>query len=960
MEPIDTKEENKIGIKPVLIEDELKESFLDYAMSVVVSRAIPDVRDGLKPVHRRILYTMHQLGFFHNRPFHKSVRVVGDVLGKFHPHGDQAVYQAMVGLVQEFSKRYPLLNGQGNWGSVDGDNAAAMRYTEVRMQKIAQELLADLDKETVAFVPNFDESTVEPTVLPSKLPNLLINGTTGIAVGMATSIPPHNLSEVVDGCLALLDDPNISEEALFEIIPAPDFPTGGIICGRAGAVRAYKTGRGNVILRGVVDIEEGKKSTKLIIKELPYQVNKAELAIKIADLVKNKVIDGISNIKDETDRRSMRLVIELKRGEIPQVILNQLYKHTPLQTSISFLMLALLDNRPIIFTLRHMLQEFIYHRKQVVYRRSAYDLKKAKARKHILDGFIIALENIDQAIVIIKASKAADEAIERLNKTFGLSAAQCKAILEMRLQRLTGMEQQKIRDEMGEIKNLIAYLSSIIQDETILITEITNELQEIKRQYGDERRSRIEGAIDILTEADLIPDEEVVVTLTIKGYMKRVLLSTYGVQHRGGKGKMGMVSLESSDDVMQDMFVTKNHDTLLFFTNLGRIYSLQVFEIPEASRMARGRAVINLLPLQEGEKVVKLLCARALEGKFLVMLTKHGIIKRTKASDFAKIRSTGIRCSTLRDGDELVFCSLSSGGDTIVIATANGQGIRFKEEEVRSMGRQAAGVIGIRLRKEDYVVGMEVICCDSGDIIFATEKGYGKKVRVEDFRVAHRGGVGIRTIPTDKRNGKVIGLATVYPNSNLLLIDQAGKIIRLPVSEVRTMGRQAKGVRLVRLDKGQTLSSLFAFREEDETARSEGSQGGCNVQAAMKADGVDSSLDSGLSVLPATKVEVSSTEVSSTEGASTKTSSDVQQEDTTLEQPNTHETVKVDEPSATMQPTEEQSSEKTPVIEAVKEEVAKEIDSPVKTEEKKEPSQPHQIDFINEELPKDNDPFEGF
>lgn len=820
MEPVTTNEEIKLGIKPVLIEDELKESFLDYAMSVVVSRAIPDVRDGLKPVHRRILYTMHQLGFFHNRPYHKSVRVVGDVLGKFHPHGDQAVYQSMVGLVQDFSKRYPLLDGQGNWGSVDGDNAAAMRYTEVRMQKLAAELLADLDKETVVFVPNFDESTVEPTVLPSRLPNLLVNGTSGIAVGMATSVPPHNLGEVIDGCLAVLHNPNISDEQLFDLIPAPDFPTGGIICGRAGIVQAYKTGRGNAILRGVVNIEETKKGTSLVITELPYQVNKAELTVKIADLVKNKIIDGISNIKDETDKRGgMRLVIEIKRGETPSVVLNQLYKHTSLQTSVSILMLALLDNRPMIFTLRQMLSEFVYHRKQVVYRRSVYDLKNARAREHVLAGFIIALDNIDEAVALIKQSKSAEEAMGVLGKRFGLTPEQSKAILEMRLQRLTGMEQDKIRAEMEEIKKTIAYLLSVIENEPVLVQEVIKELQEIKQNYADERRSRIEGAIDILTEADLIPDEEVVVTLTMKGYIKRVPLTTYDVQHRGGKGKMGMATLEGSEDVMQDLFVTRNHDTLLFFTNLGRIYSMNVFEIPEASRIARGRAVINLLPLQEGEKVVKLLCTRDLDGKYMVMLTKQGIIKRTEANDFAKIRSTGIRCVTLREGDELVFCSLSSGNGTIIIATAHGQGIRFKEDEVRSMGRQASGVIGIRIRRDDYVVGMEVIDdSNTGDILFATEHGYGKKVAIQDFRVAHRSGLGVRTIPTDRRNGAVIGLAIVHPDSNLMLIDQAGKIIRLPASEVRTMGRQAKGVRLVRLDEGQRLASMVGFRESNDDA----------------------------------------------------------------------------------------------------------------------------------------------
>jgi DNA gyrase subunit A len=839
MEPVGI-DEKKLGVKPVLIEDELKTSFLDYAMSVVVSRAIPDVRDGLKPVHRRILYTMHQLGFFYNRPYHKSVRVVGEVLGKFHPHGDQALYQAMVGLVQDFSKRYPLLDGQGNWGSVDGDNAAAMRYTEVRMKKIAQELLADLDKETVPFVPNFDESTEEPVVLPSKLPNLLVNGTSGIAVGMATSIPPHNLNEVIDACLAILKNPHTSEEQLFELIPAPDFPTGGVICGRAGVVKAYKTGRGNVIVRGVVEtIEEGKKGATLIIKELPYQVNKAELAIKIADLVKNKIIDGISNIKDESDKRGMRLVIELKKGEIPQVTLNQLYKHTPLQTSISILMLSLLDNRPVVFTLKQMLQEFVYHRKQMVYRRSVYELKKAKAREHLLAGFIIALDNIDEAVRLIKESRATQEAIDKLYEKFGLSAEQGRAILEMKLQRLTGMEQQKIRDEMQEIKNYIIHLDSIIQNEQILIDEVTKELHEIKSQYGDERRSKIEGAIDILTEADLIPDEDVVITLTTKGYIKRVPLETYGVQHRGGKGKMGMSTLEGKDDVVQDLFVTKNHDTLLFFTNLGRIYSLQVFELPEASRIAKGRAVINLLPLQDGERIVKLLCARELEGKHLVMLTKKGIIKRTPAESFTKIRATGIRCASLREDDELVFCALSTGEDTIIIATAHGQGIRFKEGEVRSMGRQAAGVIGIRLKGDDFVVGMEVISSDAGDILFATQNGYGKKVSVQDFRVAHRGGVGVRTIPTTGRNGDVIGLTIVYPDSNILLIDQAGKIIRLPAKEVRTMGRQAKGVRLVRLDKSQLLASISAFRDaSDDESGDEPKHGGGIIAAVRDDNGV--------------------------------------------------------------------------------------------------------------------------
>jgi DNA gyrase subunit A len=815
-------------VRPILIEKELKDSFLDYAMSVVVSRALPDIRDGLKPVHRRILYTMHQLGFFYNKPYHKSVRVVGDVLGKFHPHGDQAVYQSMVGLIQDFSKRYPLLDGQGNWGSVDGDNAAAMRYTEVRMARIAQEILADIEKETVGFVPNFDESTVEPVVLPSKLPNLLINGVAGIAVGMATSIPPHNLGEVVNALLAMIKNDFITEEELFAYIPGPDFPTGGVICGRAGIVKAYKTGRGNLILRGVTEFEEKQgKGASIIITELPYQVNKADLTIKIADLVKNKIIDGISNIKDESDKKGMRLVIDLKRGEIPSVVLNQLYKHTNLQTSVSILMLGLLDNQPLIFTLRQLLDEFLYHRKQIIYRRTQYDLSRAQEREHILAGFIIALTSIDEVIALIKKSPSANEAITELNKRFLLTEKQGKAILEMRLQRLTGLEQEKIYAEMADIKTKIAQLRSIIENETVLKEEIIKELEDIKANYNDPRCTKIEGAIDILTEADLIPDEEAVVTLTMKGYVKRVPIEAYGVQRRGGKGKMGLTALEG--DIVQDVFVAKAHDMLLFFTNLGRVYSLNTFEVPEASRVARGRAIINLLPLQEGEYVVKLLPSRVMEGKFMVMVTREGIIKRTDASDFAKIRATGIRAITLREGDELVFCSLSNGDNTIVLATSKGQGIRFKETEVRSMGRQASGVMGIRVKKGDRVIGMEIIA-DHGEILFATENGYGKKVRIEDFRVAHRGGMGVRTIPTDKRNGPVIGLTIVHEDSHILLIDQAGKIICLSAKDIRAMGRQAKGVRLIRLDDDQKLHNVVAFEGGDDAAEGPDDETGAVIE----------------------------------------------------------------------------------------------------------------------------------
>jgi len=832
-------------IVPLSIEKELKTSFLDYAMSVIVSRALPDVRDGLKPVHRRILYAMHTLGYYHEKRHRKSATVVGDVMGHYHPHGDQAIYQSIVGLVQDFSKRYPLLDGQGNWGSIDGDNAASMRYTEVRMAKIAREVLADIEKETVPFVPNFDESCLEPALLPSKLPNLLVNGATGIAVGMATSIPPHNLGEVIDACVALLQTPELSEEQLFSIIPAPDFPTGGIICGRARIVEAYRTGHGRVMMRGVVDIEENKKHTALIVTEIPYQVNKADLITKIADLVKNKVIDGISNLRDESDRRGLRIVIELKRGESPQVTLNQLYKHTNLQTSLPIFLLGLYQNRPMIFTLREMLEHFLVHRKEIITNRSKYELKKYQARAHILEGLIIALDHIDAVVALIKKSADAKEALAGLQKSYKLSVEQGKAILEMRLHRLTGLERTKIENEIKDLEKRIFDLKLILSDAEVLKGEVLKELEHIKNSYADKRRSRIEHAVDILSEADLIPDEEVVVTLTRKGYIKRVGLDTYAVQHRGGKGKKGTADLDESDDCMQDIFVAKNHDELLFFTSLGRVYSINVFQVPEAGRTAKGRAVVNLLPLVEGERVVKLLCTRELKDRFLVMVTKRGTIKKTKVEAFAKIRSTGIRAVNLVDNDELSFCAVSTGEDFIVIATKFGQGIRFKESEVRAMGRQAAGVRGIRLRKDDEVVGLEVVCEDGKDLLFATARGYGKRVRVADFRVAHRGGLGVRTIPTDKRNGLVIGLVSVTSDSHILLIDDNGKIIRLSPKEVRTMGRQAKGVRLIRLDKKQTLSGIAAFEEtkEEELTLEGGDSSDTNGSLGDKSSDDTLSLD---------------------------------------------------------------------------------------------------------------------
>jgi len=809
-------------IIPLSIEKELKSSFLDYAMSVIVSRALPDIRDGLKPVHRRILFAMHKLGYYHDRSYRKSATVVGDVIGHYHPHGDQSIYQAMVVLAQDFSKRYPILDGQGNWGSIDGDNAASMRYTEVRMAKIAQEILADIEKDTVPFAPNFDESCTEPLILPSRIPHLLLNGSNGIAVGMATSIPPHNAHEVLSACIALLKNPDLTEAELFALIPAPDFPTGGIICGRAGIVEAYRTGHGKVTVRAVVDIE-GEDSNKplLIVTELPYQVNKSDLITRIADLVKDKIVDGISNIRDESSNRGgIRVVIDLKRGEIPQVVLNQLFKHTQLQVNIPILLLAIHNNRPMLFTLREMIEQFLLHRREIITKRTQFDLRKSQARAHILQGLIIALDNIDEAIALLKAADSPEEAQQQLCAHFALSVLQAKAILDMRLQRLTGLERNKILGEMAELQQLIRDLELILNDRQVLTQVILDELEDLRNRYSDARRSQIAGPVDALSEADLIPDEDVVVTLTHKGYIKRVILETYALQHRGGKGKKGMADLDDSEDAMQDLFVTKNHDDILFFTNFGRVYTLKGYEIPEGSRTAKGRAVVNLLSLTEGERVVKLLSARDLENKFLVMCSRQGVIKKTEATSFAKIRSTGIRAVTLNDGDELVFCGLSSGHDTVIIATKLGQGIRFREEEVRAMGRQATGVRGIRLRSGDAVVGVVIVDRDS-NLLFATSRGYGKQVRVTDFRVAHRGGLGVRTIPTSTRNGQVISLVVVYPDSNILLIDRNGKIIRLSAHEIRTMGRQAQGVRLIRLEPDQILSGLVAFSEVEHDEDSE-------------------------------------------------------------------------------------------------------------------------------------------
>lgn len=813
----------RVSVLPVSIDKELKASFLDYAMSVIVSRALPDVRDGLKPVHRRILYAMHNLGLYKERPYRKSATVIGEVIGKFHPHGDGPIYQTMVGMAQVFAKRYPLLDGQGNWGSVDGDNAAAFRYTEVRMEQIAREMLSDIDKNTVDFTPNFDESQHEPVVLPARVPQLLINGSNGIAVGMATSIPPHNLGEAVDLCIAILKNPETTEREMFAIMPAPDFPGGGIICGLSGVVKAYKTGHGVLKLRGVIEIEEVGGKELIIVKEIPYQVNKSDLIAKIADLVKNKVIEGISNIRDESSRAGIRVVIDVKRGEIAKVIINQLFKHTSLESSISMILLATLNNSPTVFSLREMVDQFLIYRKEVMRRRVEFDLAKCKAREFILLGLIVALKNIDEAIEIIKKSVNYETASEALQNRFELSSVQTKAILDMRLNKITSLETQKIYDEIEELKKQIEGFQAILNDPELLKAEIVADLTAIKEKYADKRRTIIDLSEDSISDIDLIPNEEVVVTLTQKGYIKRVKMENYAVQHRGGRGKKGVADLAEHDDVIRDVFVGKNHDTLLFFTNKGRVYSLRTFEVPEGSRIARGRAIVNLLPLQQDEKIVKLLGTDDLAEKFLVMVTKNGVIKKTVSESFGKIRSTGIIALDLKEDDELSFCVLSSGVDDIILATSDGYGIRFKEEEIRAMGRQAAGVRGIRLHKNSIVVGIEVVdmTMEESQLLFATSNGYGKQVSVKDFRVAHRGGMGVRTIPSDKRNGATIGMVKVSDHSNVLLIDKGGKIIRLDTEEIRVMRRGAKGVRLIKLDEDRVLTTVVAFDEAQSTESEE-------------------------------------------------------------------------------------------------------------------------------------------
>lgn len=804
---------------PVKLEEEMQKSYMDYAMSVIIGRALPDVRDGLKPVHRRVLYAMYDLGNDWNKPFKKSARIVGDVIGKYHPHGDMAVYDALVRMAQDFSLRYPLIEGQGNFGSIDGDPPAAMRYTEVRMGRLAGELLADIEKDTVDFVPNYDGTLTEPAVLPARFPNLLVNGSSGIAVGMATNIPPHNLTEVVDATIALINNPEISMEELLKIMPGPDFPTGGFILGKSGIKEAYLSGKGIIQLRARALIERQKRTEKeaIVITELPYQVNKAKLLEKIAELVQEKKIEGIADLRDESDREGLRVVIELKREAVAQVILNQLFKNTQMQVTYGIIFLAIVHGQPLLLNIKELLQEFINHRREVVTRRTKFELAKAEANAHILEGLKIALDNIDKIINLIRSSKTPQEAKEGLMNRFGLSAAQATAILEMRLQRLTNMEREKINEDYREVIKLIARLREILSHERLLLNLIIEELQEIKEKYGDERRTEIvEEALDISLE-DLIVEEDMVVTVSHSGYIKRNAISLYRSQKRGGRGKMGMTTKE--EDFVEHLFVASTHSYILIFTDAGKVYWLKVHEIPQGGRLARGKAIVNLLNISPEEKITAILPVKEFaEGKYVFMATKQGIVKKTDLLAYSHPRSGGIIALSLDPGDELIAAGLTDGAKEILLSSREGKAIRFAEEETRPMGRTARGVKGIELSQGDYLVSMDIINPElrGGTILSVTEKGYGKRTPIEEYPRQSRGGKGVITIKTTERNGKLVGGQQIIEQDEVMLITDKGKIIRLPGGDISLIGRNTQGVKLIDLENGERVMAVTRLAEKEE------------------------------------------------------------------------------------------------------------------------------------------------
>jgi DNA gyrase subunit A len=805
---------------PVYIEDEMRQSYMDYAMSVIIGRALPDVRDGLKPVHRRVLYAMYDMGNTWNTSYKKSARVVGDVIGKYHPHGDVAVYDTIVRLAQDFSMRYPLVDGQGNFGSIDGDPPAAMRYTEIRMSRLADELLADLEKETVDFAPNYDDSLKEPTVLPARIPNLLVNGASGIAVGMATNIPPHNLGEVIDALVAMVARPDITIKELMEYIPGPDFPTAGFIHGKAGIVQAYEEGRGIVQMRGRVFTETVKRTGKeqIIISEIPFMVNKTRLIEQIAELVQEKRIEGISDLRDESDREGMRIVIELKRDAVSEVVVNQLYKHTALQESFGVNMLAIVEGRPKVLNLKEALKAFIDHRKEVVTRRTAYDLRKAEERLHILEGLKIALDHLDAVIALIRAAKDPKVAKEGLIQNFGLSEIQAQAILEMRLQRLTGLERDKILEEHKETLAEIARLQAILADEKEIYRIIVEELQEIKKNYGDARRTEIIDRTEEISIEDLIVEEDMVVTISHEGYIKRNPAALYRAQRRGGKGKIGTTTRE--EDFVEYLFVASTHSYILFFTTVGKIYWIKVHELPQAGRAARGRPIVNLLNLEQGEKVSAFLSVREFqEGRYVVFATKRGLVKKTDLMAYSNPRASGIRGIAIEPNDEVISVRLTDGNQEIGLSTAEGQSIRFKESQVRPTGRDTYGVVGMTLDKDDAVVSMEILSVGA-DILTASENGYGKRTTMDEYRLQSRGGKGIITMKTTDKTGRVIGVQMVTDDDELMLVTNIGKIIRIRVKDIRVIGRNTQGVRLIDVEEGERVVSLARLAEKEEEEES--------------------------------------------------------------------------------------------------------------------------------------------
>jgi len=807
---------------PINIEEEMKSSYIDYSMSVIVSRALPDVRDGLKPVHRRVLYGMHDMGIRSNTAYRKSARIVGDVLGKYHPHGDSSVYDTMVRMAQNWSLRYLLVDGQGNFGSVDGDSPAAMRYTEARMKKISEDMLADIEKDTVDHQLNFDDTLNEPTVLPTKIPNLLVNGASGIAVGMATNMPPHNLKEIVDGTVAYIEDNSIDIEQLMTFVKAPDFPTGGIIYGYDGVKEAFETGRGKVVMRGKAIIEEVDGRESIIVTEIPYQVNKAEMIRKTAELVNDKKIEGISNIRDESDRKGMRIVYILKRDAIPNIVLNKLYKYTSLQSSFSVNNIALVKGKPQMLNLKDMILHFVDHRHEVVVRRTKYELKKAEDRSHILEGLIIASDNIDKVIKIIRASKSPDEAKDNLISEFELSDIQSKAIVEMRLRQLTGLEQDKLRSEFEQLQITISDLKNILEKKDLRMEIIKNELKEIKEKYGDERRSEIEYAGGSFSIEDIIPDEKVVITISHAGYIKRTSLSEYKTQNRGGVGQKA--STTRNEDFLEDLFVGTNHQYMLFFTQKGKCFWMRVYEIPEGSKTAKGRAIQNLINIEQDDKVKAFICTQDLKDEdyinnhFVIMATKKGQVKKTSLEKYSRPRSNGINAITIKEGDELLEAKLTNGSSHIILAVKTGKAIRFEESKTRPMGRGASGVRGIRLKNNsDEVIGMVAANDMDANILVVSENGFGKRSSLDNYRITNRGGKGVKTISVTEKTGQLVSIKSVSDDDDLMIINKSGIAIRIEVSNLRVMGRATQGVKLINLKESDQIAAVAKVMKDDET-----------------------------------------------------------------------------------------------------------------------------------------------